>query len=260
MTSPAPVKRHVLPARARRALRVLAIGGALAAVVLAVGVAASIVRSPGGSPQQQGQAVAAPGGSAYEAGMAALASGDTTAAIELLGDAAAAGNPQAKAKLAELGSTAPQAPSRVASDTYGVAVADVSIFLPTQVPGYAMAEVETSAASAIVSAEPGTSGPEGVVSRIVFAVYDKRSAAGAEGWLADFPKAFGKDAAAVAVGDRTARFGTDGENLASVAFVRGRYAFEVIATTVSGDPKQLKELVRRAASSIAATHEANEES
>lgn len=257
MRSAAPGKRHVLPPRARRVVRVLAIGGVLAVVVLGIGVAASISRSPGGS-QQPGQVATVPGESDYRAGLAALASGDTTAAIELLGTAADAGNPAARTKLAEVEAATPKPPSVIASDTYVAAVADVSVFLPTDVPGYAMAEVETSTASAIVSAEPNTSGPEGVVSRVVFAVYDKRSAARAAGWVSDFPKAYAHDAGAVTVGDVSARFGTDGENLASVAFARGRYAFEVVATTVSGDPKTLRSLVLSAASSFAAAHETSE--
>jgi hypothetical protein len=58
----------------------------------------------------------------------------------------------------------------------------------------------------------------------------------------------------VKVSGVTARFGTDGAHLAAVSFVRGRFGFEVVATAVSGDPKQLKTLVIQAASALPAAH------
>ena len=49
------------------------------------------------------------------------------------------------------------------------------------------------------------------------------------------------------VGGVPAYFGTDGTQLASIAFTRGRYAFEVVLTADGASPKTLKALAIKAA-------------
>lgn len=242
-------KRHVLPPRARTVVRVLVTGVALALVVLIVGVLANLAQPQ--SPKPSTGITFAPGEADYRAGLEALASGDTTKAVELLGKAAAAGNTAAQAKLDRVRPSTPTAPSVVASSAFDAPASDLATFLPDAVTGFQLAEVETSALSAIVAAEPAPSGPK-TVSRLVVSVYDRTSAPGARSWLADFDVAYPKDNANVTVGTRQARFGTDGAHLASVAFVRGRYGFEVVVTAVNVSPKELKSVAVQAAGSLSA--------
>jgi hypothetical protein len=222
----------------------------LAIVIFGVGIAMNLLQ-PKDVAQRPAPVTEQPGRTDYEQGIAALASGETTKAIGLLEKAAGTGSTAARAKLDEIAKAPAKTPSVVASDTFTSKVSDIGSLLPASVPGYRMAEVETSTASAIVSAEPASSGP---ISRVAFTVSDRKSAARAASWLSGFSKAYPKSLADVNVGDVSGRFGTDGAHLAAVSFVRGRFGFEVVATAVSGDPKQLKTLVIQAASAFAAAH------
>jgi len=246
-------KRHVLPPRARVAVRIVVTGVVVGLLALVVGVVVNLMQ-PAPVVHEPTGATTAPGQADYLAGIDALASGDTTKATELLSKAAAAGNPTAKAKLDDVSKPASTTPSVPASDTYLAGVSDMATLLPVTVEGYAMSEVETDGPSAIVSAEPVTPGQQASISRIAFTVYDKITASRAKTWLSRFATAYPRNVARVTVGDVSGKFGTDGAHLASVAFVRGRYTFEVVATAVRGNPKDLKSLVIQAAEAFSAAH------
>jgi hypothetical protein len=246
-------KRHAAATRPRTAVRVIVTAVVLGLLILVVGVVVNIVRSGPAVSVPGASSSVTPGQADYEAGLSALASGDTTKAADLLSAAAAAGNAAAKAKFAEMSKGSTSGAGAVPSDAYTKAVANLGTFLPTSVSGYDMANVETSSASAIVSAEPAVGGPEGKVRLVVFTVLDKSTTSGASDWMARFPRAYPEDVSPVTVGTVTGRFGTDGSHLAAVAFVKGRYAFEVVTTVVRGDPLDLKSLTLEAAAAFAAT-------
>jgi hypothetical protein len=221
--------------RPSTAIRVIVTAVALGLLILAVGVAVSIMRAP--RTAQTPGAISGPtsGEADYRSGLSALASGDTTKATELLTAAAAAGNTAAKAKLAGISKdpTATTAPTPAA---YLKAASNMGTFLPASVSGYRLAQVETSTASAIVSAEPSDRTARLSIPRVELAVLDKGTVAGASQWVSELSKAFPAQVSPVTVGDTTGRFGTDASHLAVVAFSRGRFAFEVVVTVVRGTP------------------------
>lgn len=247
-------KRHILPPRARAVVRVLLTAAAVALLAIGIGIASNIMDSRDVVPAPV-QAPAQPGSSQYRQALDALRSGDTSRAVQLLEQSAAAGNAAAKSKLSEVSRPTTATPSTVASSTFTSKVADMAQLLPASVAGYDMARVETSPASGIVAAAPAAGGPSASISRIVFAVYDKKTASKARSWLVAFDEAYPKNASTVKVADVSAAFGTDGAHLAAVSFVRGRYGFEVVATAVGNDPKAIKALVLKAAASLSAAHE-----
>lgn len=252
MQQPTP-RRHVLPPRARAAVRIAVTAVALGVVVLLLGLLSNILRPQSVIQERSGASVTSPGQADYAAGLSALGSGDTTKAVQLLAKAAASGNTAAAAKLADVKKTSAAA-SAVTSDTYGAPVADLAALLPASVPGYDLTDPERSAASAILACEPNDAGPKGTVRLTVFTVLDEKSATAAAAWLAAFPKAFPHDLAAVKVGTAAARFGTDDSRSAAIAFVRGRYAFEVVSTATRGTAAAIQPFVLKAAAALAATH------
>jgi hypothetical protein len=247
-----PPRSRASRRKPRRAVRLIVTAVALGLLVVAVSVVVSIVTSGPATPPGS-TSTAAAGQADYDAALAAVAAGETTKAADLLAAAAAAGNDAAQTKLDEIekGTKPP------AADAYTKAAADVGVFLPASMPGYDMSLVETSAASAIVSAQPSIGGAsQGKVQIIVLTVLDKDTPEGAVAWLTRFPEGYPKNAADVTVGSLAGRFGTDGLHLAAVAFVRGRYAFEVVTTAAKGKPIDLKALTVEAAATFAATKSA----
>ncbi|HEY5484687.1 MAG TPA: hypothetical protein VIK31_12930 [Propionibacteriaceae bacterium] len=224
---------------------------ALGLLILVVGVVVGIVRS-GQTPVPAPSPIVLSGQADYQAGLSALASGETTKAADLLAAAAAAGNTAAKAKLAELSKEPTSSVGVDAAGDYTQVVSDLGTLLPTVVPGYSLAQVETSTLSAIVSAEPFDRTVRLTVPRVELSVIDKHTVARASAWVSSLSKAFPKQSAAVAVGDTTGRFGTDGSRLAVVAFSRGRFAYEVVVTVRRGTPEAQRSVALKLAGTFAA--------
>lgn len=256
MADPRAGRRHTTQRRPRGALRIGLTALVLGVVIVAAGLAFSMLaRRPAPVP---GTVITLPAGEAdYQAGLKALASGDATQATALLTSAAGSGNAAAKAKLAELTSSQskPVPPgSTVTTDTYTKPVADIGALLPTVASGYRLAQVETSTASAIVSAEPSDRTVRLTIRRVEISVFDKRTVSGATKWVGGLSKAFPKEPGGVRVADLSGRFGTDGAHLACVSFSRGRFAFEVVVTVVRGTAAAQKAATVKLAEQVAATH------
>ena len=100
--------------------------------------------------------------------------------------------------------------------------------------------------------QPTYSGPYGKVSIVVLTVLDKGTVAGARGYVEGLKRAYARDAQAVTVGTLAGRFATDGSHLAAVAFSRGRYAFEAVATASRPDPALIKDITVQAAAAFPA--------
>ncbi len=252
MAEPGSGRRHATQRRPRAAVRIGLTALALGVVIVAAGLAFSMLaRRPAPVP---GTVITLPAGEAdYLAGLKALASGDTTQATALLTSAAGSGSAAAKAKLAELAKPVSRG-STVTTDTYTRAVADIGTLLPTAASGYRLAQVETSTASAIVSAEPSDRTVRLTIRRVEISVFDMRTVSGATKWVAGLSKAFPKDAGGVRVADLAGRFGTDGSHLACVSFSRGRFSFEVVVTVVRGAAAAQKTAAVKLAEQVAATH------
>jgi hypothetical protein len=237
-------RRRVLPARTRRTLWLVGTAVA-AALVIAIGSAYSVLRPSQHATVSSGVAASDSDGS-YRAALAALASGETTKAHELLRVAADAGNVDARSKLDELartpsGSTTPT-PAPPTANAYEGPAADVAAFLPTSVTGYTVSDAERSGSGAILSLQPTYQGPYGTVSLVVMTVLDKGSEASARAYVDQLPRAYPASGENVMVGAYPGRFGTDGSRLAAVAFSRGRFAFEVVATASRPDPTKIKSI------------------
>lgn len=246
-------------ARSRRLKTALRIGGmavALAAVIVVAGALTTARRGESPSPAAEATSTTAPAGSAdLAAGLQALAAGDTTAAVDLLTKAAAAGNTQARAKLDEIRKpSAPATRAPAPADAYTRATSDLASLLPTSVAGYTGQQVETSTLSAILPLEPDRAGPVGSVSLAVITVFDKGTPAKAQAFVSSSVRAYPRSGATVRVGMLSGRFGTDGSHLAALTLSRGRYAFEVVLTSAKGAPSGLKDWTIRTARAIPATH------
>jgi hypothetical protein len=243
-------RRHVFSPRVRRGLWV---GGTIlagTAVILVVGA----LSTPRSATEPASQASSASGLDAYTSGMAALAAGETTNAVALLKTAADAGNVQARERLAEIAAGASKSTPGAAAvdDAYSRPVADATSLLPASMTGYTAAKVETGPEGAILAFEPTYDGPYGKVSRVVMSVLDKGSDAEARAYVDQLGSAYPANAEDVTAGTRPARFGTDGSHLAAVAFSRGRYAFEVVATASRPDPSIIRDITIAAAASFPA--------
>jgi hypothetical protein len=260
MVKASPTKRHVLSRGMRVALRVGVTAVVLAGVVIGVGMlSAALKPAPAPVPPAAVPVAGAPAGDTeYRAGLAALASGDSTKAAELLTAAAAKGSVAAKTKLDTLSKppTPPVIAPVIAPDAYAKPVADIASLLPATVPGYTTSVVETTTAGAIVSLQPASGGPQGIVSLVVLTVFDKKTPSGAAAYVASFKSAYPHDLASVKVRDVSGRFGTDGAHLAAVVFSRGRFAFEVVATSRRGSPRDVKTQTLQAAAAFAASRTA----
>ncbi len=248
-------RRSVLTPKTRRIVWLV---GSVLVVAIAIAVASAFSlagRTTGPGPGSQNVADAG-GARAYDAALSALASGETTKALELLRTAIAAGNPDAQAKLDELAkrteAPTPATPAPLTGDSYVTGVADLATLLPTEVSGYTVSGVEKSKAGAIVSLQPTYQGPYGKVTLVVMSVLDQGTEAAARAYVEGLPRAYSANGEAVSVGAFAGRFGTDGSRLAAVAFSRGRYAFEVVATASRPDPKQVRDITLGAAAAFPA--------
>jgi len=84
--------------------------------------------------------------------------------------------------------------------------------------------------------------------RLAWSVHDRGSAKAATTFITKVSKVlYPKSAGSVTVDGKTAYFGTDGNELATVSYTRGRYAFEVVVVANSGDPAKLRDFAVKAA-------------
>jgi hypothetical protein len=240
----------VLSARVRRGLWM---GGTILAAAAIIGLFGAL-SAPKPVVQPAPTSATAPGLQAYTDGMAALAAGETTKALALLKSAAAAGNKSAAERLEEIASTAPSSTPDAAptDETLSRPVADVASLLPASITGYTTTKVEKNPDGAIVAFQPTYDGPYGKVTLVVLSVLDKGSEAQARAYVEQLSRAYASNAATVTVGTRQGRFGTDGSHLAAVAFSRGRYAFEAVATASRPDPSTVGDITIAAAAAFPA--------
>ena len=201
----------------------------------------------------------------YEQALEALASNDETAAVILLQKAIAldSTNTAARDELTKIvGARASEQPKsgndsedmpespdspddliENPDEGFTEAVEDLGALLPASLEGYEFGMVTVLGSDANVSADPTSSGPVDVVTRALFSVHDLQNPDAAKSFIASVTKvAFPENSADVTAGGVPAYFGTDGARFATVAFSRGRFAFEVILTTDSGAPGTLLDL------------------
>ncbi len=92
------------------------------------------------------------------------------------------------------------------------------------------------------------------ITLISWAAHDLKTAAAAKSFITKTSKqSFPEDGASVTVNGKKAYFGTDGTRFATVAFARGRYAFEVLVTVSGADPVTAKAIASEAARVFPAT-------
>lgn len=209
------------------------------------------------SPAQQSQ-------QAYLDGEKALSQNQTGTAIALFGKAVKLDPTNAAAQQAlqdaqspppgssseSTGSSKPTS-TTPGSDPWLKRVA-LSHLLPSTFSDYSVGRVEKgSAFDANVSGS--ASKPTAKVTSIVWAVHDLETAKLARGFVTSVSKSlYTKDPATVTVNGVPGYFATDGARFATVAYVRGRYAFEVIITAVS-DPAGQRALAEQAAAAFPKT-------
>jgi hypothetical protein len=200
---------------------------------------------------------------AYRKGMAALESGQTTEAVAQLEKAVRldSGNSQASQAL-EDATQSDDSPSNSSDDdgtsskpdgkkpvkeeppakedpAFLKATDNLKALLPTRLDGYSFGTPTVAEQDALIAATPAM--PSSPASRALWSVHDRGSAAEANKYIKNVSKAvYAKDPATVAIDGASAYFGTDGARFACVTYVRGRYVFEVVLTSLSGSPKQLK--------------------
>jgi hypothetical protein len=182
---------------------------------------------------------------------AALRRGETTRAVELLRQAVAAdpSNTQAQGQLQQIHDSQnpparrqdrqPVNPSNNATktgpDPFLSPVADLAKLLPASVTGYDKGSVLRDSEDAELSFDPTSKAPAGVT-RALFSVHDRGSVSAASAFVSQtIPNAYSREGATVTIHDvNNGYFGGNGQNVFTVAFSRGRFAFEVNVTVVPG--------------------------
>jgi hypothetical protein len=247
--------------------------GAITVAVLAVVLIVAAAISPQGSknapapgsvtatqPSEQSQLL-------YEQALQAQASGDLTRTVELAKAAVQAdpNNTQAQALVTSASSShgnsnpptpdssgdggSPSTPTTTTpSDTrFMKYYKHLSVLAPKAFSGYSLGEPVQLKRDLSMSATPIAKAA--LASNIVWAVSDAETRAAAKRFATKTSKStFPKDGASVTVDSVPGYFGTDGTQFATVSFARGRYTFEVLASTVPGvTPLQLKALLIEAA-------------
>ncbi len=193
-----------------------------------------------------------------EQGLDALASGDTSAAAEFFAKATSLdpANTQAQDELRRITATS----SSGGTDTNGGGdsgdggnggggdtqtgfmdpVSDMRKLLPKTIVGYELSLATALGPDATVSADPTEDGPSGTVIRALYSVHDAETEKAAQAYVTTVARtAFPQNGSDVTVDGAEGYFGTDGTRFASVSYVRGRFAFQVILTTDQGTPGSL---------------------
>jgi hypothetical protein len=200
----------------------------------------------------------------------ALASGDTTAALTLANKALKTdpNNQTALVVVREVRakrssssnsngssggsskSTSPGSPSADPDQGFTTKVSDLAGLLPGTFQNYFLGSVTTTKNETQVSGTPISANQE--ATQIIWTVHQTGSKAEATSYITKVSKAsFPNDAAWVGVDGATSYFGTDGTRFATIAYVRGIYAFEALLTSNQGKPKDLRVLAQKAAGGFA---------
>lgn len=239
---------------------------ALAAVILLASALSDPVAT-GGPPKQQVETPA----SLLDRADFALASGDTTRAVLLARKVLEDDPDNKKAKAIVDRNTGGQNPDddgdpvdddgRPTDDDSGQPKTDkafladienLSAFLPKDFSGYSMGFVAAIGDNADVSAVPAGSGAKAF--RIAWGVRDRQTESAAKSYITKTSRTlYSKNPDdKIQIDGASAYFGTDGTELATVAYVRGRYVFEVVVVAEKqGSPESMKSLATEAARAFA---------
>ena len=126
----------------------------------------------------------------------------------------------------------PTQPRPIADAVLLAPVSDLASLLPQVVSGWVRGSPLAEGSDATVSFSPTSAGQ---ISRALYSVHDRGSVEGARAFIENTSKiAYARDGADVRIGRETGYFGTDGTRLATAAFARGRFAFEVVVTVPDG--------------------------
>ncbi len=137
---------------------------------------------------------------------------------------------------------------------YVDAVASIESLLPSELPGYRAGVPAVSSSDADKSFDPVEIETSRAVRRVLFSVHDRGSVENAQRFLTDVSEVvYPSEGEYLDVGVVRAYWGTDGEREATVAFVRGRYAFELVVGSVREVTPELKNLALSLAAYFEAT-------
>ena len=218
------------------------------------------------------------GDAAYQEALDALSKEDTGTAITLLERAVALspGNAAAQSKLAALkksysattavtpgsGTTPTSTPTSTPTTTPTTTpkpsgpdpfLGDIDLkkLLPTSLDGFKLGYAQVVSPDAILDAAPTSL--DSSAQSVSWAIHDRKTESAAQAFVDNVSKnLYEQDAVVVNVRGTTAYFGTDGTRLATVAFRRGRYAYEVIVAS-QGLTVGTRALAERAAAAFPAT-------
>lgn len=211
------------------------------------------------SPEQQSA-------SDYDKAIELLSNNDTATATLLLERAVAVdrNNTEAVRKLQELkkpktpapgpgpGTTqtpTPQPPAPGGPDPF-LGDIDLKRLLPAAMEGFSLGSQQIIATEASVSGDANAA--NSTVTGVLWAVHDRGTEAAAQETVVGLSQSlYPQDKATVNIRGVTGYFGTDGTRFASIAFRRGRYAFEVIVTSTS-PPASAKTIAEKAAAAFPA--------
>lgn len=243
--------------------------GAITVAVLAVALIVLGLFGPlrGKTPSSQIPAAsnspAATSQSLYQQALQAQASGDLTRTAELAQSALDAdpNNTEAKALLETaakaVASSATTPPLNSSTSTsaadpdkeFRTEYADLASLLPTRQPGFSfdypvqLGRDITMSGNRVPSVK--------TITQIAWSVHDLKSATAARSFVTRTSKVlFPKNASLVTIHGTKAYFGTDGTRFATIAFARGRYAFEVLVTVSGAAPKTTKVVASEAANAF----------
>jgi len=197
----------------------------------------------------------------YDEALSALASGETTTAVTLLEQVVASDpdNQQARRTLESVQSgratesgadedddepaaqdTTDDTPAPATEDpAFGKSTDDLSALLPAAVEGYSLGTKTAVGDDATLSGSPTS--PDLIGSRAVWTVHYRKSEKEAAAFLTDVSKSlYSKNPKNVSIDGAKGYFGTDGTRFATVVYVRGRYVFEVVLTSLDGKASALE--------------------
>jgi hypothetical protein len=152
----------------------------------------------------------------------------------------------AGAKSSVTGSSSSSSAGKTTPDTgFTTRVADINLLLPTSFPDYSMGSPVVSGGDTVESGSPSSSAA--TAQHLVWAVHDRESGSAARTFITKVSKAsYPVNGASVTIDGAPGYYGTDGARYATVAYVRGRYVFEVLGSA-TGNPEALRATVIKAA-------------
>lgn len=143
--------------------------------------------------------------------------------------------------------------SALAAGIYAAHIADLKSVVPAEFGGYDVRTLQISDSEIGVPLQPDSSGPQATVRSALVVISDKGSAAAAQSFVSGMVKAFSKNVMHATAGSAKGLFATDGQAVAAFRFARGRYIVEVLVTSATGAPSELKSEVLRLAGMMPAS-------